>query len=589
MYASSFGLSERPFSITPNPRYLYLSKRHREALAHLLYGVREGGGFVQLTGEVGTGKTTLCRSLLEQLPENVDLALILNPKVSPIELVATICDELDIEYPEHNESIKVLTDRLNKYLLDAHTKGRRVVVVIDEAQNLEVDVLEQVRLLTNLETSSQKLLQIILVGQPELKEILSQQNLRQVAQRVTARYHLVPLSLEETEGYIKHRLTVAGARKMLFSSKAIKLVHRYSRGVPRLINVICDRALLGAFSKDLAHVNEKVLKKAAREVLAETWQPGTWFAIKSWLLQPQIYYMLIAATVALVFILLLPPLLEQMDGRVKVKPPAQNAGTKESLPVPIAKPAPMATETTNRAMEADLDAENSPSVAVPQTAATIASTEAKSLSSVDKPTLDQLFKETNKNKAIGDLAAMWGVDLAMAGPIHCDTLGNLSLQCVEKRGSWSNLKRLNRPAVLTLYSNDGTKYYGVLRAMQGNEVDFSVGDQHFRLDKNYLENLWYGEYLFVWRLPKMQREVIRPGVEGEDVTWLREQLQKIEGVSALSEKPMYFDSVLEERVRIFQRRYGLDEDGVVGLQTLIYLNNLAADENVPSLLRQAGQ
>ena len=205
MYLEHFKLTERPFSITPDPRFLYMSARHREALAHLLYGLGESGVFVQLTGEVGTGKTTICRCLLEQVPENVDIALVLNPKVTSTELIASVCDELGIEYPADNTSIKSLTDVLNRYLLDAYARGRRTVLIIDEAQNLSADVLEQVRLLTNLETSTQKLLQVILIGQPELRTLLARDDMRQLSQRVTARYHLDPISRDEADAYLNVR------------------------------------------------------------------------------------------------------------------------------------------------------------------------------------------------------------------------------------------------------------------------------------------------------------------------------------------------------------------------------------------------
>src|SRR5512143_372585 len=236
MYTSFFGLQEKPFAITPDPRYLYLSARHAEALAHLLYGIGEGGGFVQLTGEVGTGKTTLCRCLLEQLPPEVDVALILNPKLTDVELLAAVCDELGITYPPGTESRKVLVDRLYQYLLDAHARGRRTVLILDEAQDLAPDVLEQIRLLTNLETSTRKLLQIILIGQPELIRVLAREDLRQLAQRVVARYHLHPFSAEDTRAYIRHRMEVAGQKGKIFSEAAMRRVHAASRGIPRLIN-----------------------------------------------------------------------------------------------------------------------------------------------------------------------------------------------------------------------------------------------------------------------------------------------------------------------------------------------------------------
>ena len=255
MYTSFFGLNEKPFSITPDPRYLFMSERHGEALAHLVYGVTESGGFMQLTGEVGTGKTTLVRTLLQnRLPDNADVAVILNPQLSALEFLETICEELGISGIEQKDSSKALIDALNQYLLAAHAEGRRTIILVDEAQNLARDVLEQVRLLTNLETSKQKLLQIILIGQPELRELLARTDLRQLAQRITGRYHLEPLSRIETAEYIEHRLRVAGALGEIFDGAAKREVFRRSQGVPRLINVICDRALLGAYSHESRRV-----------------------------------------------------------------------------------------------------------------------------------------------------------------------------------------------------------------------------------------------------------------------------------------------------------------------------------------------
>jgi len=267
MYSAYFGLTENPFSLTPDPRFLFMSQRHREALAHLLFGMGERGGFVLLTGEVGTGKTTLCRSLLEQVPEGVEVALVLNPKQTALELVASLCDELNVSYPPATESLKVLIDLLNLHLLKIHTKGRRTVLIIDEAQNLSTDVLEQVRLLTNLETTTQKLLQILLIGQPELQTKMARPELRQLGQRITARYHLTPLLLNETAAYIEHRLEVAGCKRKLFSKGTLHLVHKLSGGVPRVINTICDRALLGSYAKQRDRVNRRLVRKAASEVI----------------------------------------------------------------------------------------------------------------------------------------------------------------------------------------------------------------------------------------------------------------------------------------------------------------------------------
>src|SRR5471032_408540 len=259
MYHSYFGLTEAPFSIAPDPRYLYMSQRHQEALAHVLYGVSGDGGFVLLTGEVGAGKTTVCRCLLQQIPESCDVAYIFNPKLTVEELLSTICMEFGIAYPQGNTSIKVFVDCINAYLLDAHARGRHTVLVIDEAQNLSIEVLEQMRLLTNLETNRRKLLQIILLGQPELADMLDRPELKQLAQRIIARYHLGPLSKAEVAAYVRHRLDIAGAKRPLFPLSVMNRLYRLSRGIPRVVNVLCDRALLGAYVQGKERVDRATI------------------------------------------------------------------------------------------------------------------------------------------------------------------------------------------------------------------------------------------------------------------------------------------------------------------------------------------
>src|SRR5689334_22305262 len=269
MYLEYYGLREPPFSITPDPRYVFLSERHRDALAHLLYGIGKGGsgGFVQLTGEVGTGKTTLCRLLLEQVPENTRVALVLNRKLSPVELVESVCEEL----------------KLDPYVLDAYAQGLRVVLIVDEAQNLSIGSLEQIRLLTNLETPTQKLLQIILLGEPELRDVLARPELRQLAQRITARYHLTPLDAGETEAYVRHRLAVAGSSRIPFSRLGLRALYQRSGGIPRLINIIADRALMAGFAREQDSIGERIVDRAADEALpghARYWvrRYGRWAA-----------------------------------------------------------------------------------------------------------------------------------------------------------------------------------------------------------------------------------------------------------------------------------------------------------------------
>lgn len=270
MYQDYFGLKNTPFSIVPDHRVVYMSESHREAVAHLLYSLKKSGGFIQLTGEVGTGKTTVSRYLLQHLPNNVDVALLLNPRINEQEMLESICDELNIRYPRGpGATLKNLINILNYYLLASHSKGRHTVLIVDEAQNLSREVLEQIRLLTNLETNTDKLLQIILIGQPELVHMLNRHDLRQLSQRIVGRYKLKPLNLKETREYIAYRLQQAGCDLPLFTRNATQRIHKLSQGIPRVINVLCDNALMGAYSENLNQVSVGIVNRAASEVLPE--------------------------------------------------------------------------------------------------------------------------------------------------------------------------------------------------------------------------------------------------------------------------------------------------------------------------------
>ena len=417
MYTSFFGLREKPFAITPDPRYLYLSERHAEALAHLLYGINEAGGFIQLTGEIGTGKTTVIRSLLEQLPGHADVALILNPRVTPAEFLLTICEELHVHVPESGRgSTKVLMDLLGRHLLDTHARGRRVVLIVDEAQNLGTETLEQVRLLTNLETATTKLLQIILIGQPELRELLDRPELRQLAQRITGRYHLSPLSQAETAGYVKHRMRVAGATAEAFTPTALREVHRLSHGIPRVINVICDRALLGAFTQEDHRVGAALIRQAASEVYGRP-VPAPWL---KWATAG-------AVAAALVFVGLgLWGLFAERAGPSAAAPSPETTAATDPLPV---TPDPSPTSPAPVAL---------PEVAVP---------------------LEQLLvrhgNDTTTEAALGKLFGLWGITYDPARGRGCDQAVTQGLECLFQKGSWAQLRTLNRPAILTLTDDVG--------------------------------------------------------------------------------------------------------------------------------------
>jgi general secretion pathway protein A len=560
MYLKHFNLTDRPFAITPDPRFLYLSARHREALAHLLYGLGEGGGFVQLTGEVGTGKTTICRCLLEHIPENVDLALVLNPKVTAHELIATVCDELGIDYPPENSSIKKLTDVLNRYLLEAYAQGRRTVLIIDEAQNLSADVLEQVRLLTNLETATQKLLQIILIGQPELRTLLAREDMRQLAQRVTARYHLEPISLEETGAYIRHRLQICGTSQPLFNRSAIDRIQRLSGGIPRLINVLCDRAMLGAYVEGKSQVDARVVRKAAHEVLAEerpTIRKRRWLPA--------------AGLGAGLLVLLLLAIYQPWEGRVPAAVPGNPALQKEAPAAAAVQPEAPEAPAVDQQILADSGA-----AAVTQESG-----------AADVRSLGELLLASDSSfyrAAWTELLALWSVILPQeVKPDYCDFTPQYGLVCKQGQGNWNILRQFDRPAILTLIDADGRRVPVVLQHLDDTVAELMIGKELYRLDVEQVDRYWYGEYLLLLQTPPGGRLYLKSGDRGADVAWLRRQLEQALDVVIPAADPQLFDYALQKRVLDFQRSRGLVADGIVGENTLIQLNTRSEREGVPRL------
>ena len=557
MYIGHFGLTEPPFSITPDPRYLYMSEAHREALAHLLYGIGEGGGFVQLTGEVGTGKTTLCRCLLEQLPARVDVAFILNPKLTDVELLATICDELRIPYPAGTTSRKVYVDALHQYLLDAHGRGHRTVLILDEAQDLAPDVLEQIRLLTNLETTTEKLLQIILIGQPELIRILERDDLRQLSQRVTARYHLRPFAEPDTRAYIAHRLAVAGAKEKIVSDAATRAVHRASRGIPRLINAICDRALLGAFSQDRRRVTAPTVRRAAGEVLGAAGprrgRPWRW----------------VGAAVAAAALLAGAAML---IGQARTGTSAGGPFTSWIKREPTMSGAPPAR----------------PVPASPSASITSTPPDSKVAAPAASVTLGELLADpgvrADKKSAFASLYARWRLDFDGAKTtLGCERGRAEGLECLFKSGTWAKLRRYNVPAIIELSAPNGERRYATVVALGDDTATLDFGGRRYVLPFSEVDRYWEGPFIVLWKAASVTASSIAPGARGKDVEWVRQRLSEMDGAPAGGRQRDVFDEDLRSRVMAFQRARSLVADGIVGEETLLHLSAGARDPRIPRL------
>jgi general secretion pathway protein A len=551
MYTSFFGLAEKPFAITPDPRYLYLSERHAEALAHLLYGINESGGFIQLTGEVGTGKTTVVRTLLSRVPHHADVAVILNPRVTPVEFLLTICEELGLAIADADrESVKHMVDALNRRLLNAHAEGRRIIVLVDEAQNLSIDVLEQVRLLTNLETPTQKLLQIILIGQPELRELLDRTELRQLAQRITGRYHLMPLSREETKGYVRHRLRVAGASEEIFTPGALLELHRLSLGIPRVINVACDRALLGGYTQDTKKITASLVRQAAGEVYGRRFFP-TWLG---WM----VGCLGMIALCGTAF-------LGWQFWRHQSPVLSASRAIKSAATIHAAAPNPAAV--------------------APIAAPLLAAPPAPKLPSVNA-LLQANEANTTDAAAFRRLLALWGTALSDDRD-PCGQAAKAGLACLDQRGSWAQVKTLNRPAILTLTDDRGQRHRVVLSSLDDKTATLNLGEHNEKVSIDDLSRDWFGEFTVVWKPKTARTRLLSLGMQGDEVRWLRRSLNALAGGASDPEHADVYDQELAIAVQNFQREHRLNVDGIAGVQTQVVLDTALADPNSPLLLSNA--
>jgi general secretion pathway protein A len=520
MYKEYFRLTDLPFSIAPDPRFLFMSERHCEAMAHLMYGVKGEGGIVLLTGEVGTGKTTVCRSLIETLPDGIDVAFILNPRMNAVELLQTICEEFHIDIAQATPGIKTYIDALNAKLLANHALGRRAILIVDEAQNLSTEVLEQLRLLTNLETNTRKLLQIFLIGQPELETILAQPEMRQVSQRVVARFKLTHLNPSEVSTYVAHRLRIAGASPLIFPVTLMNEIYRASGGVPRLINLICDRALLGTYVQGKEQVSRPILKHAIQEVLP----PKRHRVGKSVLIAG------IAALFAALAIVLYmhsagtglgPTWFARMSSHTPASPPT-------SLPAPAAK-----------------------------------------TSQLQPP----LWQDRNASEPLAyqSLFKLYGINIdinSKASP--CQQAEGAGMRCFEVQGGLSDLMQLDQPVLLRLSTAEGMEYAATLSALDHQTATLNVNgnEQHVMLSE--LAQSWFGLYVAAWRIPPGINGLLGVGQRGKGVTWLRQTMSAIDGVPDNGSD--FYDTALEKRVRAFQLTDGIQPDGQVGPLTVIRLN-----------------
>lgn len=557
MYAAHFNLREPPFSIAPDPAFLYMSSRHQEALGHLLYGTGQYGGFVQLTGEVGTGKTTIVRTLLSQKLGNVDVAMVHNPRQNELEFIASICDELGVAYEKPPTSIKTLVDALNEHLLKTHAAGHRTVLIIDEAQQLDPKVLEQVRLLTNLETDKEKLLRIMLIGQPELIELLARPDLRQLASRITARYHLTPLSVTETMQYIIHRLQVAGGASDLFAEAAMRRVHRYAQGIPRQINIICDRALLGAYAKGYRTVTPEIVDHAATEALgldtrSRAATPASWLEGVRKHLPQGIPLRWIEGALAVAALLIAGVLLSERLGRHQPEAAPVVAAAAAAVPAPASSVAPATAPVIDAGVGA-LRATAQPLPAV-----------------------------------MAQLIGLWNPKITVPrGENVCRTLSQQGLECYRSNGAWADLAQLNRPAILSLNLESGKTQYVLLRSLDSDSAVLDSGNGPLRLPLSQLETLWGGDFLLLWQR-EADAATVGPGAHGPNVVWLRQRLAQAQGKSLTPPVPASFGPELRGQVIDFQNAHGLDADGIAGIRTLIMLSNIGHTAGTPVLAENGG-
>ncbi len=526
MYNEFYGLEENPFSISPDPKFFYLSERHNQAFAHLSYGLKSGGAFVLLTGEVGTGKTTVSRRILNILPDNTALATIYHPTDEPRDLYACICDEFKLTYPK-DASIKDLFNILKNFFFKVSDEGRHAVIVIDEAQMLSEESLEQLRLLTNLENDNSKAVQIVLIGQPELQNLLSRQSLRQLSQRITARFHITPLEDDDIGAYLRFRLQVAGRIQPLFNASAIKLIAKFSVGVPRLINLVADRSIEEGTTSQSRIITAKEVKRAIAFIMPKR-NKGSSLATREYSTGVNYSKVVMLIAVFLVFI---------------------GAGVLSSFFVgplfPLKTPEVIVDEEVID-NEADV----------------------KQNKELQNEFISDLKESSVKEESISTLFRVWGYDDPNA---LCDNASLVGLFCYDYVGSFGQLLSFNHPALVRLYDKDNlTEFYGVLIGVDDESVRLIINSKLYDIKRNFFDEMWDGEAVIISRLLPSGSQKFSKNSSEKDFRYLSLALSR-----ALKKgDPHYktYNQNLINDVKNFQDNEGLESDGIVGLQTLLLLN-----------------
>ena len=577
MYEAFYGLSERPFNLTPDPRFLYLSDKHKEAFAHLLYGIKNRTGFVMVSGEIGTGKTTICRTLLSRLDDDTEVAFIFNPILSPDELLSKINEDFGI--PTRATTTKGLIDELNAYLLEQYRVGKQCVLVIDEAQDLEPRVLEQIRLLSNLETETQKLLQIVLIGQPELIDNLALPELRQLNQRITARYHLKALDRHETLQYIAYRIRVAGGRrKIRFTPSAVKAVFRASQGTPRVINAICDRALLIGYTKESRDITTPIVKRAVREIRGEKSRKRKRAPIRAFLPSRKV---LVTALLLVVFgIFAAPPLTDGIRTLIETAPwesivtgAASNPGPEHIEPVVAEEPAEPPEEPATTIASAPADGE-----------------EEEPLSPLVR-LIDRRDPEVARIAAALGILRAWNLPDTNEYP-EADTADSLKA-FAETHGfnvqvlpmTFDQVAALNLPAFVRVMGNEQVAWLGVLEV---NDIDVRLAsglDETQQVPRDEIARRSLNQAVIPWRDPNPNANLLRERDRGDRVRELQTLLQSIGMYEG--EVDGVFDEATAEAIKSLQRRVGFNDDGIVGEKTRMILSGLDPANGAPSLVEAA--